>query len=205
MGIDNIIDKLNKTSQRKREKYFKPFIKILNDVGFNPNILSFLRAFSGFLFFILVNINFNIAFVILMIGGFTDFFDGALARYQKKDGDRGKFIDMLSDNIIFSFFILGLIKTSYINTLNLSYFLFIVPALYLIIIVNKNENIKSDWIISPYARISYYKVIFEIFFLLTFLFSTDRSVLNFVIIFINTLMSFHFLYHFYLFLNKKNK
>lgn len=205
MGLDNIIDKLNKASQHKREKYFQFFIKMLNNIGLSPNVLSFLRAFSGFLFFIIVGVNFNIAFIVLILGGLTDFFDGALARYQKKDGDRGKFIDMLSDNIIFSFFILGLIKISYINILNLSYFLFIVPALYLIIIVNKNEDKKNNWIISPYARISYYKVIFEIFFLLTLLFAIDKSILNFVIIILNISMSFHFLYHFYLFLNKKNK
>ncbi len=205
MIIDTIIDKINRLSQQKRGKYFDIFIKILDKLGFTPNILSFLRAFSGFLFFILVKINFNIAFVTIILGGLTDFFDGALARYQKKDGDRGKFIDMLSDNIIFSFFILGLIKIDYINNLNLSYFLFIIPALYLMIIVNKNENIKNDWIISPYARISYYKVIFEIFFLLTFLFDVEKFILNFVIIVLNILMSVHFFYHFYLFLNKKNK
>lgn len=205
MGIDNIIDKLNKVSQQKRKIYLNFFIKILDKLGFTPNILSFLKALSGFLFFIIVGVNFNIAFIILILGGLTDFFDGTLARYQKKDGDRGKFIDMLSDNIIFSFFILGLIKIGYANILNLSYFLFIIPNLYLIIIINKNEYIKNDWIISPYARISYYKIIFEIFFLLTLLFVIDRSILNTITTLLNISMSLHFLFHFYSFLDKKNK
>ncbi len=205
MKIDNSLDKINEKSRYYRSAYLKPIIKGLDILGFTPNSLSFLRAVSGLVFFLLVNINFEIAFLILVIGGLTDFFDGALARYQKNDSDRGKFIDMLSDNIIFSFFLLGLIKINFISTLNLSYFIFIIPALYLMIIINKNENIKNDWIISPYARVSYYKVIFEILFLATFIFQINKIYITFASTILNILMSIHFSYHFYLFLSKKQK
>jgi CDP-diacylglycerol--glycerol-3-phosphate 3-phosphatidyltransferase len=205
MKIDNSLDKINEKSRYYRSTYLKPIISGLDILGFTPNSLSFLRAVSGLLFFLLININFEIAFLILIIGGFTDFFDGALARYQKNDSDRGKFIDMLSDNIVFSFFLLGLIKINFITTLNLAYFIFIIPALYLMIIINKNENIKKDWIISPYARISYYKVIFEIAFLITLLLQINKIYITFTSTILNILMSIHFSYHFYLFLNKKQK
>lgn len=203
MRIEKIVDKANEISKQKRTKYFQPLVKILDNLGFTPNFLSFIKAFSGLMFFLLIEANFKIAFLILLIGGLTDSFDGTLARYQKKANDRGKFIDMLSDNIIFSFFLLGLIKINFINTLNLSYFLFIIPALYLIIIVNKNENIKNDWIIVPHARITYYKFIFEVIFLLTLIFNLQKIYITSILIILNIVMSVHFSYHFYLFLNKK--
>ena len=172
-------------------------------MGATANFLSFLRLVCGIIFFFLVNINFTIAFIILIIGGFTDFFDGALARYQKRDSDRGKFIDMLCDNLLFLFFVLGLIKIEFIHSLSLAYFIFVLPALYLMIVINKNEFLKKDWIIIPHARISYYKIIFEIIFLLILIFKVDKNFLNSTITILNIIMSAHFSFHFYKFLTKK--
>ena len=194
--IDKIIDINNKKSQEFRAKYFRTIIKILDKSGFTANSLSFIRAISGVIFFFLVKFNFLIAFIILIIGGFTDFFDGALARYQKKDSDRGKFIDMVCDNLLFVFFVLGLIKIEFISSLNLAYFIFILPALYLIIVTNKNEFLKNDWIIVPYARITYYKIIFEIGFLLVIIFGVSKNFFNSIVIILNILMSAHFSFHF---------
>ncbi len=203
--IDKIIDRTNESYKKRRAKYLKFFVSFLDKLGFTPNSLGFLRAISGFVFFLLVNINFVIAFIILILGGLTDFLDGVLARFQKKDSDRGKFIDMLCDNIIFSFFLLGLIKINFANILSIAYFIFIIPALYLIIIVNKNEYQKNDWIIKPYSRISYYKIIFEVVFLATIIFSLNKSYINSTLLLLNVVMSVHFSYHFYLFLEKKQK
>lgn len=200
--IDLFIDKTNESSKIFREKYFAVIIKILDKLGLKANSLGTIRAFSGLLFFLLVKINFTLALIIVVLGGITDFFDGALARYQKKESDRGKFIDMLCDNIIFSFFLLGLIKIDFLNIANLAYFLFILPALYIIISINKNEFQKSDWIIHPIARISYYKTIFEIFFILTLMFRIFYT-FDIVLTLLNIFITIHFAYHFYIFLNKK--
>lgn len=202
--IDKLIDKTNESYKQKRAKCFRPFVMLLDKLGFSANSLSFIRAVSGVIFFILININFKIAFTILIVGSLTDFFDGVLARYQKKDSDRGKFIDMLCDNLLFTFFLLGLIKIEFINALNLAYFIFIISALYLMIIVNKNEYQKNDWIIKPCARVSYYKIIFEIYFLLVIIFGIDRNLLNSTTTILNIIMSIHFSYHFYSFLSKKD-
>ena len=201
--LDKIIDISNEKSKKFRAKYFNWIIKTLDKLGFTANSLSFLRALAGAIFFFLVAYNFIVAFIILIIGAFTDFFDGALARHQKKDSDRGKFIDMLCDNLLFLFFVLGLIKIEFISSLNLAYFIFIIPALYLMIIINKNEFLKNDWIIIPYARITYYKIIFESAFLLVIIFGISKNFFNLIIIILNILMSLHFALHFYKFLNKK--
>lgn len=201
--IDKIIDSSNKWSKKFRSKYFKIIIKALDKSGATANSLSFLRALSGVLFFLFVNVNFTVAFIIIVLGGLTDFFDGALARLHGKDSDRGKFIDMLCDNLLFTFFLFGLMKIEFIGTLNLAYFIFIIPALYLMVIVDKNEYQKNDWIIQPYARVSYYKVIFEICFLLVVIFGVSRSILNLTTLILDITMTLHFSYHFYCFLNKK--
>ncbi len=201
--IDKIIDSSNKWSKEFRSKYFKIIIKALDKSGATANSLSFLRALSGVLFFLFVNVNFTVAFIIIVLGGLTDFFDGALARLHGKDSDRGKFIDMLCDNLLFTFFLFGLMKIEFIGTLNLAYFIFIIPALYLMVIVDKNEYQKNDWIIQPYARVSYYKVIFEICFLLVVIFGISRNILNLTTLILDITMTLHFSYHFYCFLNKK--
>ncbi|MDD4290567.1 MAG: CDP-alcohol phosphatidyltransferase family protein [Patescibacteria group bacterium] len=201
--LDKIIDISNEKSKKFRAKYFHWIIKALDSLGFTANSLSFLRVLSGVIFFFLLTYNFTISLIILIIGAFTDFFDGALARYHKKDNDRGKFIDMLCDNLLFLFFILGLIKIEFVSSLNLAYFIFILPALYIMIVINKNEFLKNDWIIIPYARITYYKIIFEIVFLLVIIFGVNKNFLNSILLILNILMSVHFSFHFYKFLTKK--
>lgn len=70
-----------------------------------PNILSLLRLLSPAVILPLFNCCVLASFIVFFISGWTDFFDGFLARKYKKESDFGSVIDPIADKIlIFSLF-----------------------------------------------------------------------------------------------------
>lgn len=204
-SFDKKIDSINEKLRLLRKNIFHYIIILLDKLGFSGNSLSLIKIFFGILYLITIKINFDLALILLIIGLMTDLFDGPLARYQKQDSDRGKFVDMLTDSVIFSIFIWGLIILDKYNNQILSYNLIILPLAYLMVIVDKNENEKTDWIIKPMARISYYKLLIELILLLNLFFNLSTYLFNKLFVAINILLSIHFLYRFLLFVSRKNK
>jgi hypothetical protein len=85
----------------------------------------------------------------------------------------------------------------------LSYNIIVVSAFYLIVIINENENEKSDWIIKPIARANYYKLALEILIVSRIILNMDESIFNTAMISLNVVISIHFIYHLINFSNKK--
>lgn len=92
-----------------RNIIFLPLAKALNFLKVTPNMVSYfgVMVMIGFLFTIVRSQGW--AVVLLAFSLFLDNLDGVLARYQKIDSDKGKFIDMVCDNVNFTLFIAGLI------------------------------------------------------------------------------------------------
>jgi len=202
--IDKRLDIINKFFRKKRDSLLKPLLKILNRLGISANNLSISKIFFTIIYLLFIKSNFSLAMSFLLFGGvFLDFLDGPLARYTNKDSDRGKFIDVLSDQIVYILAIWGLIIINIGNYIILSYNIIIISLFYLLIIINKNENIESDWIIKPVARATYYKLIFEILTILYLLSQIDIIVFNKLIFIINSIITIHFIYHLIKFSNKK--
>ena len=188
------IDSLSVRFQGYRGIIFGPILAILHRLGLTANILTNIRLFLGvvFLFWFYYGDEFSAALFLLFIL-LLDTFDGALARFQNKACDRGKFLDILIDSVIYSFTILALFKFE-INSFLLAYNIFIIAVTYLLGTVKKQEFNKSDWIIRPHAQLSYLKAITVIPFFLFTIFHKDF--LLEAIIFANilaTLLSIYYL------------
>jgi len=202
--FDQQLDIVNIFFRRQRDFLFSPVIKILSKLGISPNMLSLSKIIFVVLYLLLIKNNFPLAIFFLLFGGILiDFFDGPLARYTNQASDRGKFIDMFSDQLIYILFIWGLIIINIGNPVILSYNIIIIGAFYLIIIINKNENLKSDWIIKPIARANYYKLALEISVILHILLKMNEFIFNKIILIINIIITIHFIYHLLLFSRKK--
>jgi len=190
----DFIDNLNLKFQRYRCVVFKPLLIVFHRLGLTANILTNVRLLLGvvFLFWFYYGDGFSAALFLLFIL-FLDTFDGALARFQNRSSDRGRFLDILIDSVIYSFTILALFKFE-INSFLLAYNIFIIAVTYLLGTVKKQEFNKSDWIIRPHAQLSYLKAITVIPFFLFTIFHKDF--LLEAIIFANilaTLLSIYYL------------
>ena len=206
--IDSKIDSLNNYFRKLRQLFFSSFIVLLSKMNITPNGICFLKVVLGVVYVIILKYNLIWALGVLILAFITDVFDGPLARYTKTDSDRGKFIDVLTDHLLYTLFLFGLILHGFVNPILFSYTIVIIPILYLMIIINKNETIKTDWIINPSARVSYYKLVVwgsSIVYLFSYISSFH---FNKIIFSVNVLITIHFLYHFINFLRKpvvKNK
>lgn len=140
-----------------REQLCKPFLQYTN---FHPHTITTFRLFLAIGFPFLITSNPVIAWILISISITLDAIDGTVARYQKIASDRGKFIDVFVDQITFSLLCLGLMRLLPELSLVLATCAILVPLVYVITMVYKNENKPSDWIIKPKARLTIYKIIF---------------------------------------------
>lgn len=202
--IDTTLNIINLKSQKMRQKLFLPIIAFLAKNGIKANTISALKIIPGILFIFLIQINIKIAIIVILLGVILDFFDGPLARHTNTTSDRGKFVDMLSDYIVYACFVFGLIIINAGNVVFLSYNLIIIPVLYLLVILNKNENKKTDWIIHPEAKSTTHRIIVELSALLYLFFKLPLEYFNYVLLFANILVTIHATYHFFLFLKRDN-
>jgi phosphatidylglycerophosphate synthase len=202
--LDKKLDKANEFFRKKRDKLFSPIIKGFDRLGISANTLSLSKLFFACLYLLLIKNNFLLAIFFIFLGGvFIDLLDGPLARYTNKASDRGKFVDSFSDQLVYGLFIWGLIIINVGSPIILSFNMIIISSLYIIMIVNKNELLESDWIIKPIARASYYKLVLEISVILHLFFSMNEFFFNKTIFIVNILVTIHFMYHLIKFSNKK--
>lgn len=202
--IDRLIDSANIFFRKKRDFLFLPITKIFYKLKINPNTLSIFKIFFAGLYLLLIKHNLVLAISFLIIGGILiDLLDGPLARYSNKASDRGKFVDSFLDQLVYALLVWGLIIINIGNPVVLSYNILIIGFLYVIMIINKNEFLESDWIIKPIARASYYKIALEISIILHLFFKMSEFFFNKIILIINILVTIHFIYHLIRFSNKK--
>ena len=169
----DFIDSLSVRFQGYRGVIFKPLLIIFHRFGLSANILTNIRLLLGvvFLFWFYYGDEF-LATLFLLFILLLDAFDGALARFQNRSSDRGRFLDILIDSVIYSFTILALFKFK-LDPFLLAYNIFIIAIVYLLGTIKKQEFNKSDWIIRPHAKLSYLKAIAVVAFFLFIFFRQD--------------------------------
>lgn len=91
-----------------RDAIAQPFMPLFDWLGLTPNTLSFAGVVFMLAFAVALPVNKYVALILFFIALITDLFDGALARYQKRDTDKGKFVDVVCDTLIFIIFLCGL-------------------------------------------------------------------------------------------------
>lgn len=191
-----LVDVLNKKIQDLRLMIFRPFLKILTKLKISANDVTNFRLllglFSVYVLFYLYS--FYWAGILMVLALMLDIVDGALARYQGTASDRGKFLDIFVDGAVYSFIIFLLFKFP-VNYFYLGYNLFVMPIVYLLATIKKEEfNKDTDWIIKPYPRLSYLKALIVVpFFIYIFL---DLNYLNFFLLFSNILSTVLAIYYY---------
>ena len=166
------IDRINRYTQTLRARLYNPLLRILTNCGITPSFITNLRLIGGIVFYIFFFTNpvwFSILLLVLLL---LDTVDGALARFQNNASDRGKFLDVFVDHVSYSLLLLLLLRISS-DTFSVSYNLFIIPIVYLLATIKKEEFKKSDWLIKVYPRVSYLKLAVILPFFLKIMTNTD--------------------------------
>ena len=194
---------------RKFALFVSPLI-----IGLNPNLISFLSLFSGFIG-LSVSTIYEIKISYISYFFFTsfilDFCDGVVARHKKQSSFYGRFIDGLFDILVIGFLHIILINYLFISNnklLNINFYyitILLLPIQHLILdrfsaMARWCNEINNKKKLKPYFRNSYFnRVTFATFDLqhlciLLFLFSSffDESLLiniYFVLSFISSIVS----------------
>src|SRR5437868_4135685 len=99
------VDAQNIRWQETRARYFGPVLRFLVKYKITPSIVSNFRLILGVIAMLvyLYFYRYMWAVHLLLIANILDVIDGALVRYQITAGDRGKFLDVLVDYILYAF------------------------------------------------------------------------------------------------------
>ncbi|MBI2672090.1 CDP-alcohol phosphatidyltransferase family protein [Candidatus Woesearchaeota archaeon] len=191
-----IAERFIKNERKIRDRLFKPILKILTRLGLTATKVSNFKLVIFFPFLFLVKSNLKLAFSFVLLSYLSDIFDGPLARYQKKQSDRGKFLDIFGDFSVYLLIILNLFFLNVMNNNLLVYHLFIFPLVMILATLKKQENEKTDWIIKPAPELGQFNMLFLLFLFLYIYFGVNY--LNLVLLLINMLYTgltlFYFIY-----------
>lgn len=129
-----------------RTKFFNPISKVLTFFHITPDILSYKGVLLMVAFIFVAGHSLIWGFWLIVIRMIIDCLDGSLARYQKIDSDRGKFVDVLMDQLGFAMFIFGIIKLGLITGLVGALYLYFIVLVTVLMVIKNNFYRKSNWL-----------------------------------------------------------
>ena len=166
MNLNEFIDQTYSDLRILRDNFFSPFARFLSGAGITANHITNLRLVLGVLFFIFFFSYPFFAIALITVAWILDGIDGPLARVQKSESAKGKFLDIFVDLILYALiaFTLG----EYVsNKLIIGINVFVITCLFVVVCLDKNKNILSfaHWK-SPVTIANWYKnaVVFSFYF-----------------------------------------
>ncbi|MDA1134615.1 MAG: CDP-alcohol phosphatidyltransferase family protein [Proteobacteria bacterium] len=131
---------LDKKINNYLEKYLIYIASILYKYNCSANFVTLIGAVVGFFcFFCIVESEFFLAFLFLLLNRFFDGIDGALARIDGAS-DLGAFYDIISDFVFYSLFPIGFIFNNIENAFSICFLL-------LSFVSTQSTFLASAWII----------------------------------------------------------
>ncbi|MFQ5475287.1 MAG: CDP-alcohol phosphatidyltransferase family protein [Candidatus Nanoarchaeia archaeon] len=134
----------NKTVE-VRKVLFRPLVKLLAWLGISPNAVTFFGVTMMFFFVLFIRKDPYTALMFGILSIFADMTDGILARYLKQDSDRGKFIDIVADNISFTLFIIGIAYAGMLDAFLAIILVYTMVMSKVFRIIVHSLSFKSDW------------------------------------------------------------
>lgn len=131
----------------KRSAFFRPIAIVLSKMRISPDLISYsgLLAMAGFAW-ALGNGHTLRAFWLIVAVLVIDQLDGAVARYNRTNSDRGKFVDVLVDSTTFSIFVIGLMHAGWLGAATGGMLIYLAIVSRVLMIIRKNIGRHSDWL-----------------------------------------------------------
>ncbi len=123
-------------AQNTRDKILTPISRLATNYKLTPNMISIAGVISMIVFGMLIYWHvYVVSLLFLALSIFADLFDGSLARFQKKESDAGRKMDLLTDTISFDVFLFAL-GFAHLLAFSVAVLIFILH----IILTNKNTK-----------------------------------------------------------------
>lgn len=129
-----------------RTKFFNPISKVLTFFHITPDILSYKGMLLMVAFIFVAGHSLVFGFWLIVSRMLLDILDGPLARYQKTGSDRGKFVDVLMDQLGFAMFVFGIIKLGLITGLVGAIYLYLIALVTILMIIKNSFSRQSNWL-----------------------------------------------------------
>ena len=188
-----IEEKIYKTFARFRTQIFSPLSRILTVLRVTADMLSYLGAIVMAAFILVLTHHPRWALALLAGRMLIDITDGPLARYQKTDSDRGKFVDVLMDNVSFWLFLVGIVRIGYLHAASALVYLFLTELCVLLVIFKYNLNHKSSWFFYASAGSYPYNFVYAMYALFAYLVLGGNNYLNGAALIFSVLLGFKIL------------
>tara|TARA_Y100000310_G_scaffold267782_1_gene279975 strand:- start:9221 stop:9823 length:603 start_codon:yes stop_codon:yes gene_type:complete len=181
-------NELYNKSTKFRDVHFRPLIVLLAKLKITPSMISYFAVFLMVIFIFVLPHKPYLALSLMLFSLILDFVDGVLARYLKTDSDKGKFIDMICDNLNFTLLIIGLVVAGLIQGIFGAILVYVMAFSKVIRTIYHASTLKSDWKFKAVAGVlpNLYAAILAISFILHLAFSI--SILNETAIFLSALL-----------------
>jgi len=130
---------------KTKDKFLRFFAFLFTKLHITANQITFLGIVFMLLFIAFIKVNILLSGLFLIISILCDGLDGVLARYQKTASDKGKFIDIVTDNFNTFLFVIGIAYAGIANVL------YLIPYVYLMLLSKSlrvfvnSFDYKSDW------------------------------------------------------------
>lgn len=95
--------------RKVRDSWFKPVSELLLSWNITPNMLTTFRLFLAAIIPVLIGWNYWVVVILMALNLLLDAVDGSMARISKQSTYKGKLYDLITDNLTFVLFLLGLI------------------------------------------------------------------------------------------------
>lgn len=161
--------RIYKRFAQMRTSFLRPLLKILDLLKINPDILSWTGLFLMVVFVFVIKDHPIAGFWLIVMRMLLDGVDGPLARYQKTNSDRGKYTDVMVDQLSFALYIIGIVRLGLVDPLPGLLFLYFTVIVTLQLIIKKSLHRDSDWLIYaqaggfPYILIDASYVLFGVY------------------------------------------
>lgn len=167
--MDSREEKIYNLRIKITEAFFRPIIRLFTAIGITADMLSYLGVLVMVGFIIVLPEAPMTAFWLLIVRMFIDVMDGPLARHQKTDSDRGKFVDVLMDNLSFALFIVGVVGSGLMQGATGVIYLFLTELVIVLMIIRYNlKHKQSDWFFFASAGSFPYNFIYLSYLLFAF-------------------------------------
>lgn len=129
----------------------RPLVLFFSALGMSANAMSYVGLALTLASAALMPTHLHLSFIVFCIALLADNLDGELARHQGTASDRGKFTDVVVDNVTFSIFMFGVAYAGILDPLLAGVVVYTMLLCRTFMVVRKNVHKKSDWLIKAYA------------------------------------------------------
>lgn len=134
-----------------RDRLLRPLARLATMLRISPSMVTLTSIISTLLYVSCIRKSILIASYFIVYAIFADNFDGVLARYQNTATDRGKFTDVLADNVNFTLLVVGLAYAGLTDAFICMILVYLVLLSKTLRMIIRAPYYRTDWLFKPVA------------------------------------------------------